>query len=93
MAEFITINHGIGSSDEWNRYFELLRERRLIIGGSAVGPGISVKESVCGEAMTPTITGYILIQAESLQQAIELMRLSPVHKSGGTVELFPLMKT
>ena len=93
MTEYIMINHGAGTAADWDQYFKMLRDQNHMIGGSALNQGISVKDAVFSNAITPTITGYLLIQAESLEKAKEIMALSPVHKTGGTVELFTLVKS
>ncbi|WP_029247892.1 YciI family protein [Schlesneria paludicola] len=93
MTEYLMINHGIGAPADWDTYFKMLRDHNHMMGGSALEPVVSVKESVFSEVSTPTITGYLLIQAESLERAKEIMALSPVHKAGGTVELFTLVRS
>lgn len=47
------------------------------------GPFIESKEAV---------TGYILLQAESMEHAISLAKSCPVFTQGGTLELRPIMK-
>ncbi len=93
MTEYIMINHGVGTPENWDPYFKMLCDNNHMIGGSAVDHGISVKDSAFSNALTTTMTGYLLIQAESLEKAKEIMALSPVHKAGGTVELFTLVKS
>lgn len=93
MTQYIMINHGVGTSNDWESYFQMLRDGNHMVGGSALGRGISLKDSTYSEALTPTTTGYIVIHADTLDQAKELMSRSPVHKSGGTVELFPLIES
>jgi hypothetical protein len=93
MTEYIMINHGVGSPEKWDIYFKMLSENNHMIGGSALECGISLKESAFSEAISTTITGYIVIQAESLEKAKEVMEKSPIHAAGGTVELFTLVKS
>ena len=87
------INHGVGEPVGWDAYFAMLFEKKHMIGGSALGEGVAVKGDVFGEVVSPTITGYILIRAESLEAAQEIARQSPVHRAGGTVEVFALVKS
>ncbi|UII23984.1 YciI family protein [Fulvivirga ligni] len=47
------------------------------------GPFIESKE---------VITGYILVQAESLEAAVELSKTCPVFQSNGALEVRPIMK-
>lgn len=92
MTEYIMINHGVGSAENWDEYFTMLRDGNHLIGGSALDHGIAIRDSTLSEAVSKTITGYIVIQVESLERAKEIMAQSPIHQAGGTVELFPLVK-
>ncbi|NHF58160.1 hypothetical protein FK220_002325 [Flavobacteriaceae bacterium TP-CH-4] len=47
------------------------------------GPFIESKEAV---------TGYVLIQAKDIAEAVELAKQCPVYKHNGAVELRPIMK-
>lgn len=87
------LNHGSGSSADWDAYFQMLLDNRHMLGGSALAAGISLQGSQFSAPLSSTITGYLLIQAESLEQAKQIMFQSPVHKSGGTVEMFALVKS
>lgn len=93
MPEYIMINHGVGTSANWDQYFKMLREGNHLMGGSALEPVVSVKWAVFSDVRTPTMTGYILIRAESLERAKEIMVQSPVHQAGGTVELLMLVRS
>lgn len=93
MNLYLMLNHGSASSEEWTAYIQLLSSNRHLQGGSALADGISLQNSSFSAPISPTITGYILIQAESLDQAQSLVAQSPIHKSGGTVELFTLVRT
>jgi hypothetical protein len=92
MTEYIMINHGVGSPENWDKYFTMLFDNKHMIGGSALDHGISVNASVFSEAVSKTITGYIVFQAESLDKAKEIALKSPVHEAGGLVEIFTLVK-
>jgi len=91
--KFIMINHRTASTENWDEYFKMLREGSHMIGGSALDHGISLKEGVFTQAQSATITGYIVIQAEDLEAAKNIASQSPIHKAGGTVELFTLVET
>ena len=85
------INHGVGSPAHWDEYFKMLHDDNHIIGGSALDHGISLKEDSFGDPISKTISGYIVIQAKDIDAARRIMIESPIHKAGGTVELFTLV--
>lgn len=92
MNKYLMLNHGAGTKQQWDDYFTIVFDGDHFIGGSSLDEdsALSVKDGVFGPAISPTVSGYIVIQAESLEKAQELMRLCPVHQNGGTVEVFPL---
>jgi hypothetical protein len=92
MNQYILINHGVGTPENWDSYFDMLHEKNYIIGGSALDHGVSIKDGTTHSARSETITGYILIQAPDLDTAKELALKCPVHLAGGTVEVFTLVK-
>lgn len=93
MNKYLLINHGSGTSEGWEAYFKLLHDRGHIIGGSALDYGLSVKDNIFSGPISPTVTGYIVIQAEDLETAKSLAVQCPVHVAGGTVEVFTLIKS
>lgn len=92
MNQYLMINHGVGTPENWDMYFTMLHQDGHMIGGSSLGEGIAVTDGVFSEARTPSITGYILIHAKDLESAKDIARQSPVHQAGGTVEVFPLIR-
>ena len=85
------INHRIGFTGDWDPFFKMLRDGGHLVGGSALDHGITIKNGVFGPAQTPTIAGYIVIQAKNLDAAKNIMAQNPIHQAGGTVELFTLV--
>lgn len=77
------------SRDEaWGRYFAKLRASGRFEGGSAVGPGGEcVTKAGSTQPVTRHLTGYIRVQAESLDAAKLLVEGNPVFEAGGTVEI------
>lgn len=69
----------------------MLEEANGLIGDSALSQGVAVQGGSFSEAKSKTITGYIVIQAESLAKAKEIALRCPVQQSGGMVELSPLV--
>lgn len=93
MNKYLLINHGKGTEGDWDAFFEMLNAGSHLIGGSSLGRGMAVRGGVFSEALSQTITGYIVIQAESLERAKEIALKCPVHQTGGTVELFTLVES
>lgn len=93
MNEYLLINHGAGTAELWESFFHKLDAGRHLIGGSAVGDGLAVEGGVFSQLKSKTVTGYIVFRAESLEKAKEIAMECPVHQSGGTVELFPLVRS
>jgi len=80
-------------ADAWSAYFAKLRKAGAFQGGSAIGDGICASKSSSARPITQHLSGYIRIQAESLDRARELVIGNPVFESGGTVEIRELPKT
>jgi len=71
----------------WERYFAMLRASGRFAGGSSIGGGVCVNTSGAAQEITTHLSGYIRVQAESLEQAKKLLVGNPVLESGGTVEI------
>lgn len=71
----------------WVQYFAMLRASGQFSGGSSIGPGICITKSGSAKKITSHLSGYIRVQAESLEQAKKLLAGNPVLESGGTVEI------
>lgn len=93
MPKYLMINHGVGAPEHWETYFDLLIGGDHLVGGSSLASGISLQNGQYAGAISETVTGYIVIQADHLDQAKDLMTQSPIHRAGGMVELFPLEET
>ena len=93
MNQFLMLNHGQGSPSGWEEYFSLLHRDGYMMGGSELGEGTAVTNAAAGPAISSTVTGYILIQAPDLETAKIIAEKCPVHRSGGTVEIFPLVRS
>ncbi len=91
MNKYIMINHGVGQSNDWDDYFSMLHEKGYIIGGSALDNGISLENNRFDSCISETVTGYIAIEVPDIDTAKSIMVQSPIHISGGTVELFTLV--
>ncbi len=78
---------------DWLSYFDKLRESGCFVGGSAMGGGVCLKKGDPAPKVTEHVTGYIRVQAMSLDAAIELVQGNPVFEAGGTVEVRELPRT
>jgi len=99
MNDYIFFMHNVAPDragdrgDAWSAYFAKLRQAGAFQGGSAIGDGICASRSSSTRGITQHLSGYIRIQAESLDRARELVIGNPVFESGGTVEIRELPKT
>lgn len=93
MHEYLMINHGTGEPARWDDFFRMLHDLDAFVGGSALEDGITLTRDQFTPAGPSSITGYILIRTASLAEAREIMLRNPVHLSGGTVELYELVRT
>ncbi|HEY2068014.1 MAG TPA: hypothetical protein VGG48_00545 [Rhizomicrobium sp.] len=89
MPDFLLLMHSdalqsINDAD-WGPYFARLGAR--FEGGSAIGAGECVRKSGVVPGMSKHLTGYIRVQAESLDAAKVLLSGNPVFEAGGTVEI------
>lgn len=79
--------------DEWAAYFSRLREAGAFQGGSAIGDGVCMSKGGTSRDITPQLSGYIRVRAESLNRAQELVQGNPVFEAGGIVEIRELPKS
>ena len=93
MTQYLLLNRGESSTDNWDAFFALLQRGNHLIGGSALAPGEALAQGEKTPARTATLTGYLLIQAADRAEAERIARACPVHQAGGTVEIFALIKT
>jgi hypothetical protein len=84
--------HGSNGHD-WEPYLEKLRNSGQFAGGSAIGTGVCVSKSGGTPAITAHLSGYIRVQADSIEDARKLLEGNPVFEAGGTVEIRELPRT
>jgi len=87
------INHGAGTAEQWDTYLKMLHDGGHIIGGSSLDHGIAVQNGIFTEAISSTITGYIVYQAHDIESAKGIALQSPAQLSGGVVEVFTLTES
>lgn len=93
MPDYIMLNHGIGSPTGWETYFKTLIDQGKFIGGSAIDHGRSLTQGAWSAAQAGSVTGYIIIRADNFEAAQEIAARSPIHETGGTVDLFEMIET
>ncbi len=95
MPDYMFLMHDDAPGDEndWEAYLRGLRQRGVFQGGSAIGDGICARKSGPSASLTAHLTGYIRVNAESLEQAKSLLIGNPHFEAGGTVEIRELPRT
>jgi hypothetical protein len=95
MPDYLFLMHDDADDDDqaWGPYLRSLRQRGALDGGSAIGDGICARKVGTPPALTPHLTGYIRVRADSLAQAQMLLSGNPVFEAGGTVEIRELPRT
>ena len=78
---------------DWEPYLAKLQASGHFSGGSAIGEGACFKKAGPSSKITAHISGYIKIQATSLNEAMKLLPGNPVFEAGGTVEIRELPRT
>ena len=99
MADFIFLMHNDSEKhkpdsddDAWGPYIQRLKSLGHFDGGSSVGEGVCVNKAGTGVEVSAHIVGFITVQAQSLDEARELLQGNPVFEAGGTVEIRELPK-
>ena len=91
MAEYIFLMHDDATQDldqnAWDPYFDKLKQGGFLQGGSAIGDGVCARKSGAPASVTEQLTGYVRVNAESVDQAKSLLIGNPVFEAGGTVEI------
>ncbi len=85
MADFVMVMMGSASKGDWDTYIEKLIASGGFRGGSSLGNGVAVVKGA--EDSECTITGFMRLSADSLDEARELLEGNPLYEAGGRVEL------
>ena len=95
MAEYIFLMHddAIGDGEAWVPYLNRLKQSGFFEGGSAIGDGVCARKRGEPPSVTAHLTGYIRVNADSLDQAKSLLIGNPIFEAGGTVEIRELPRT
>jgi hypothetical protein len=95
MAEYIFLMHddALVDGEAWEPYLRRLQQGGFFRGGSEIGDGVCAREGGTAAAVTAHLTGFIRVNADSLDQARALLIGNPVFEVGGTVEARELPRT
>ena len=78
---------------DWGAYLAKLRETGRFQGGSAIGGGACVRKDGAAEGALSGLTGYLRVEAASLEDVTALLAGNPHFEAGGTVEIRELPRT
>ena len=87
LSETAFVRPETGTDAEWEKYLSRLRDSGQFTGGSAIGDGICVNKKGSSPPIAAQLTGYIRVQAKSLDDAQRLLEGNPVYEAGGTIEI------
>src|SRR5215468_555787 len=89
MPDYILLMHDDAVTDDraWEPYLRRLRQSGLFQGGSAIGDGVCMRKNGKPVPITARLSGFIRVNAESLDQARSLVSGNPLFEAGGTVEI------
>ncbi len=101
MAEYMFLMHGLTVPDarpdaphpDWGPYIAGLMAKGVMRGGSAMGRGVCARKSGDAPDISRHLSGYIKIEADSLEAARALLDGNPVYEAGGVVEIRELPVT
>lgn len=88
MSDYLILMHGGSDDDEaaWGPYLSGLRAAGALVGGSAIGGGFCANKAGDAPGIT-ALSGYIRVQATTLDAARALLAGNPVYEAGGVVEV------
>jgi hypothetical protein len=89
VAEFILLMHAGDASTEadWGANLDSLGAMGVLRGGSAIGDGACFSKAGKAPEITAHLSGYIKVEAQSLEAARALLAGNPAYEAGGVVEI------
>ena len=90
MNDYLFLMHDDASATEnaaWESYFAMLRASGRFNGGSSIGKGECVILGGASPRPVSPLSGYLRVEANSLEEAKTLLVGNPVLIAGGTVEI------
>jgi len=95
MKDFILLMHADTTSPErdedWEGYIGRLIGEGIFQCGSSIGPGQAYRKQGDAAPLMRQLTGYLKIQADSLEVARAALIGNPTFEAGGTVEVRELV--
>ncbi len=79
--------HDASAPAAWAAYLSALRGSGRFEGGSAIGDGQCFRQEGAPLPLSGSLSGYLRVRAESLEQARAFLVGNPVYEAGGTVEI------
>jgi hypothetical protein len=76
-----------GDAASWDTFIGVLRDGGHFVGGGALGTGCVRKLETTADEISAQIAGYMVVTAESLQEATALLDECPTIRRGGSVEV------
>ncbi len=96
MKDFILLMHADTlrpeRDEDWEPYIGRLIKGGSFQGGSSLGQGQAFRKKGDAAPLTRQLTGYIKIQAESLEEASGTLTGNPTYEAGGSVEIRELVE-
>lgn len=99
MNDYIFLMHesaqsaSVSADSDWKAYLERLGNSGRFVGGSAIGGGLCASKSEAAAVITPELSGYIRVTANSIEEARDLLSGNPTYEAGGRVEIRELLRT
>ena len=98
MTGFILLMHALpdgaqSAETDWGPYIARLQASGHLRGGSAIGNGACFNKDGLAHDITAHLTGFVRVEADSLEVAAALLPGNPVFEAGGTVEIRELPET
>jgi len=72
-----------GTLEEWGNYYKEVVGELLVDGGRPVAAKAVVRGGAKSDASDDTVVGYYIIKAESLDDAVALVKQSPMANNAG----------
>lgn len=96
MRRFLLVMHGDTAEAEdgeaWGPYLAALRASGRFEGGSSIGSIVASRRSGAPAARQSSMVGYLVVQADDVDDARSFLVDNPVHVAGGTVEICELVE-
>jgi hypothetical protein len=90
MPDFILLMHAPAADEvmaDWGPYLDSLSAKGALRGGSAIGAGVALRRDGAPAAISASLSGFVRIEADDLDQARGMVAGNPTYEAGGTVEI------